>query len=113
MTLKIEKIVSRKTAIVRLTGRLSVEHLEEVLNQIKLVEMPMTLDLSELSLVSLEGVRFLNECEDKGIIVANASPYIWPGCCGNGRRGSTDDHECDSFGLVRGSGPGEAAGTRV
>ena len=76
MTLKIEKIVSRKTAIVRLTGRLSVEHLEEVLNQIKFVEVPVSLDLSELSLVSLEGVRFLNACEDKGITVANASPYI-------------------------------------
>jgi hypothetical protein len=38
MTLKIEKIVSRKTAIVRLIGRLSVEHLEEVSKQIKLIE---------------------------------------------------------------------------
>jgi len=75
MTLKIEKIVSRKTAIVRLIGRLSVEHLEEVLNQIKFVEEPVSLDLSELSLVSLEGVRFLNAREDKGITVANASRY--------------------------------------
>ena len=76
MTLKIEKIVSRKTVIVRLIGRLSVEHLEEVWREIKPVEVPVTLDLSELSLVSLEGVRFLNACEDKGIAVANASPYI-------------------------------------
>jgi hypothetical protein len=76
MTLKIEKGLADKTAIVRLIGRLSGEHLEEVLNQIKLVEMPVTLDLSELSLVSLEGVRFLNACEEKGITVANASPYI-------------------------------------
>lgn len=76
MTLKIEKIVSRKTTIVRLIGRLSVEHLEEVSKQIKHVEVPVTLDLSELSLVSLEGVRFLNVCEGRGIVVANASPYI-------------------------------------
>ena len=76
MTLRIEKIVSRKTAIVRLIGRLSVEHLEEVWKEIKSVEMPVTLDLSELSLVSLEAVRFLNACEDKGISVANALPYI-------------------------------------
>lgn len=76
MTLKIEKIVSCKTAIVRLIGRLGVEHLEEVSKQIKPVEVPVTLDLSELSLVSREGVRFLNACEDKGIAVANASPYI-------------------------------------
>lgn len=76
MTLKIEKIVSRKTAIVRLIGRLSVEHLEEVWKEIKPVRVPVTLDLSEMSLVSLEGVRFLNACEDRGIVVANASPYI-------------------------------------
>jgi len=76
MTLKIEKIVSRKTVIVRLIGRLSVEHLEEVWREIKPVEAPVTLDLSELSLVSLEGVRFLNACEDKRITVANALPYI-------------------------------------
>jgi hypothetical protein len=76
MTLKIEKTASRGTAIVRLIGRLSVEHLEEVWKEIKPVEVPVTLDLSELSLVSLEGVRFLNACEDKGIAVANASHYI-------------------------------------
>lgn len=76
MTLKIEKVVSGKTAIVRLIGRLGVEHLKEVSKQIKPVEVPVTLDLSELSLVSLEGVRFLNACEDKRITVANALPYI-------------------------------------
>ncbi len=76
MSLKIERTVSRKTAIVRLTGRLSVEHLEEVWKEIKPVEVPMTLDLSELTLVSLERVRFLKACEDEGIAVANASPYI-------------------------------------
>jgi ABC-type transporter Mla MlaB component len=76
MTLKIEMTVSHKTAILRLIGRLSVEHLEEVWREIEPVEVPVTLDLSELSLVSLEGVRFLNACEDKGIAVANASPYV-------------------------------------
>jgi hypothetical protein len=76
MTLKIEKTVPRKTAIVRLIGRLGVEHLEEAWKEIKPVEVPMTLDLSDLTLVSLEGVRFLNACEDKGIAIANASPYI-------------------------------------
>jgi hypothetical protein len=75
VTLKSEKTLSRKTAIVRLFGRLSVEHFEEVWKEINPVEAPMTLDLSELSLVSLEGVRFLNACEDKGNVVSNASPY--------------------------------------
>jgi hypothetical protein len=34
------------------------------------------LDLSELSLLNQEGVRFLNECQEAGIAVTNASPFI-------------------------------------
>jgi hypothetical protein len=32
--------------------------------------------LEELDLVDLEGVRFLNACEAKGISILHCSPYI-------------------------------------
>ena len=34
------------------------------------------LDLQELDLADVEGVRFLNACEAKGISVLHCSPYI-------------------------------------
>jgi hypothetical protein len=34
------------------------------------------LDLEELDLIDVEGIRFLNLCEAKGISVLHCSPYI-------------------------------------
>ena len=34
------------------------------------------LDVCGVSLISVEGVRFLNCCEASGIAIRNASPYI-------------------------------------
>jgi len=36
----------------------------------------MVLDVGAVALISVEGVRFLNSCEDDGIAIKNASPYI-------------------------------------
>ena len=36
----------------------------------------VALDLEEVDLVDLEGVRFLNTCEAEGISVLHCSPYI-------------------------------------
>jgi hypothetical protein len=36
----------------------------------------VALDLEEVDLVDVEGVRFLNACEAEGILVLNCSPYI-------------------------------------
>jgi len=34
------------------------------------------LDLEELDLVDIEGVRFLNACESAGVSILHCSPYI-------------------------------------
>ena len=34
------------------------------------------MDLEELDLVDIEGVRFLNECESAGVAILHCSPYI-------------------------------------
>jgi hypothetical protein len=102
MTLRIERTVSRKTEIARLIGRMNVEQLKEVPTQIELAEVPVTLDLSKLSLVSVERVRFLNAGE-----VAKASPFVSAWMLRERETNSIHDGHCNSFGLAWGSGPGE------
>lgn len=76
MTLKIDKIRGNRATVIRLIGRLGREHLEIVTKQIQSCAGEVTIDLGELALISVEGVRFLNACEDQGIVVINASLYI-------------------------------------
>jgi hypothetical protein len=72
MTLKIERIRSR----ILLSGEFRSEQLGQVKAEIEFCESPAVLDLEELDLVDVEGVRFLNACEAKGISVLHCSPYI-------------------------------------
>jgi hypothetical protein len=72
MTLKIERIRSR----IRLSGEFRSEHLDQVKAEIELCESLAVLDLEELDLIDVEGVRFLNACEAKGISVLHCSSYI-------------------------------------
>ena len=72
MTLRIERSKGR----IRLSGELRFGDLEQVQIEIERCESPVVLDLKELNLVDLEGARFLNACEAKGISVLHCSPYI-------------------------------------
>jgi hypothetical protein len=72
MTLRIERFGAR----IRLSGDFRSEHVEQVKAEIELCEPPAVLDLEELDLVDVEGVRLLNSCEAKGISVLHCSPYI-------------------------------------
>ena len=62
--------------VVRLIGNLGVEHLPEVTTEVRLEGRRVVIDVSEVTLISMEGIRLLNACEDDGIAVINASPYI-------------------------------------
>jgi anti-anti-sigma regulatory factor len=72
MTLRIEQAQGR----IRLSGELRIGHLDQVKTEIERGESPIVLDLEELDLIDLEGVRFLNACEAKGISILRCSPYI-------------------------------------
>ena len=72
MTLKIERIRSR----ILLSGEFRSEQLDQVQAEIELCESPAVLDLEELDLVDVEGVRFLNACESAGVSILHCSPYI-------------------------------------
>ena len=72
MTLRIEQAQGR----IRLSGEFRFGHLDQVKTEIERGESPIVLDLEELDLIDLEGVRFLNACEAKGISILHCSPYI-------------------------------------
>ena len=76
MTLRIERRRSGDTLIVQLIGELDVDHLAEVKAQVTDAPCPVVVDIGELTLISVEGVRFLNACRDSGMPIVNASGYI-------------------------------------
>jgi hypothetical protein len=47
-----------------------------VSSEVEGAEKPVVLDLEEVDLVDVDGVRFLNECESTGISILRCSPYI-------------------------------------
>ena len=75
--LRIEKLAEGNTTVLRLVGRINAQHLDE-LNQLiadanrNLVK----LDLSEVTLVDLDVVRFFGDQEQQGVELVRCSPYI-------------------------------------
>ena len=76
MTLKIERISGKRGTRIRLSGELRCEHLDQVRAEIACGRPRVVLDLEEVDLVDLTGIRFLNACRAEGISVLHCSPYI-------------------------------------
>ena len=76
MTLRIERTSSKPSTRIRLSGELRAEHLEQLRAEIERAGPRVALDLEELDLVDIEGVRFLNVCAAEGVSVLNCSRYI-------------------------------------
>ena len=72
MTLKVERFRTR----VRLSGELRSQHLGQVEAELQECGAAAVLDLEEVNLADVEGVRFLNGCEAKGMSIVQCSPYI-------------------------------------
>ena len=76
MTLKIEKVSAGPKTIIRLSGRLRSEHLDEFKTQIEGDQSPIALDLDGVTLVDVEVVRFLNGCKENNVELLHCSPFI-------------------------------------
>jgi hypothetical protein len=63
MTLKIETDSDGQKKIIRLSGRLRSEHLDELKTQMDGDQSRIAVDLDGVTLVDVEAVRFLNTCE--------------------------------------------------
>jgi len=76
MTLRIERICDRGGTRICLAGELRSAHLDDVRAEIGRVACPITLDLDEVDIVDIDGIRLLNTCQAQGVKVVNCSPYI-------------------------------------
>ena len=76
MTLKIRPVAGKREIRICLSGQLRSEHLDQLKSEIDRGGPSVTLDLEELELVDIEGVRFLNACESAGVSILHCSPYI-------------------------------------
>ena len=76
MTLKIRPISGESNTRICLSGQLRSEHLGHLQSEIELRGPSVTLDLEELDLVDIEGVRFLIACESAGVSILHCSSYI-------------------------------------
>jgi hypothetical protein len=76
MTLRIERIPGKRRTRIRLSGAFRSEHIDQVKAEVERGGSQVALDLEEVDLMDVEGVRFLNACEAEGILVLNCSPYI-------------------------------------
>ena len=74
--LRIELIAGSRGARIRLSGQLRSEHLGQLKSEIERGGPNVALDLEEVDLVDIDGIRFLNECESQGVGLLGCSPYI-------------------------------------
>ena len=76
MTLKIRPVAGKREIRICLSGQLRSEHLDQLKSEVERGRPTVTLDLEELDLVDIEGVRFLKACESAGVSILHCSPYI-------------------------------------
>lgn len=76
MTFKMEKTCQGRKTVIRLVGRVRSEHLEELKSQLGTNAPLFVLDLTEVTLVDVDVVRFLGSCEREGVTLLHCSPYI-------------------------------------
>lgn len=76
MTLRIEKRSDGKRIVLRLSGRIAFDHIEELKAEMAGMEGGKALDLEYVTRVDIEGVHFLSDCEREGIELLHCSKYI-------------------------------------
>jgi hypothetical protein len=76
MTLRIERTSEGGKNTFRVSGRIGLDHLDELRSQTAGMGVGTVLDLEHVTLVDVEGVGFLSECEARGIELVHCSPYI-------------------------------------
>jgi hypothetical protein len=74
--LRIEKDSDECNTTLRLSGRIQSDHIVCILSAMNDGCAPTILDLSEVTLVDVRVVRFLLNCENKGIELVECPPYL-------------------------------------
>jgi ABC-type transporter Mla MlaB component len=75
--LKITRVTDTGTTTLTVSGRIQAEHLPDLRRSVEVERTrDVVLDLSEVSLVDGEVVRFLLHCEIQGIQLAHCPAYV-------------------------------------
>jgi len=76
MVFRIEKVSDGPDTVLRLSGRINSEHVQELKTQIDESAHRIVLDLEQVRVVDLDAVHFLAVCEAKGIELRRCSPFV-------------------------------------
>jgi len=76
MTLKIRQVAGKREIRLCLSGQLRSENLDQLKSELERGGPQVTLDMTEVDLVDIEGVRFLTACESAGVSILHCSAYI-------------------------------------
>ena len=74
--LRIDISSEGQSTTIHLIGRIQLEHIDELTQEIRKHSPPVELDLEEVGLVDVEVVRFLGKCRSQGIRLLGCSQYI-------------------------------------
>ena len=74
--LRIEKESDGHTTILRLVGRIQSVNIGNIRAQMDDENARILMDLGKVTLVNVEAVRFLSNCEDEGVVLLDCPPYI-------------------------------------
>jgi anti-anti-sigma regulatory factor len=74
--MKIEKTSQRGKTTLRLSGQFQAEHIAELNGQLQDNGPRFVLDLTEVTVVDVEVVRFFGACEANGVKVVHCPRYI-------------------------------------
>jgi len=74
--LRIEKESGGHTTRLRLSGRIQSADIDEIWAQMDDDAIRIILDLDEVTLVDVEVVRFLSDCEDGGVVLVHCPLYV-------------------------------------
>ena len=74
--LRIEKESDGQTTTLQLSGRIQSANIGDIQAQMDDGHVRQFMDLGEVTLVDVQVVRFLSECEDRGIVLVHCPPYV-------------------------------------
>lgn len=76
MVMKIEKVSDGPNVLLKLSGRIESQQVQELKAQIDGSGQRFAFDLEQVRLVDLDTVHFLAVCEAKGIELRHCPPYV-------------------------------------
>lgn len=76
MVLKVESVSVGSTTVLRLSGRIESDDVQDLKTQIGGRTLGIVLDLEHVRLVDLDAVHFLAVCESKGIKLQHCPQYV-------------------------------------